>query len=129
MDQDEKNNIIATFKASLDSIFDEKLKQEKWKEKVNNFNAKVNFAVLVGDGNKEKIYLSLVSENGEVNLSPGMIDDADFELAATFDVFFNIATGEANAILALLMGKLKVKNLLKNFKKVLFLQKFLVLEK
>jgi hypothetical protein len=135
MDEDEKNNILATFKASLDSIFKEKLEDEKWKKKLANFTARVNMAVVCppDEDNKsstaEKIYLHIVVDKGAITVGIGKLDDAEFELAASFALFFTVATGDASAVKALFSGALKATNMLKNLKKLLFMQKLLVLEK
>nr|MDO8118961.1 SCP2 sterol-binding domain-containing protein [Candidatus Sigynarchaeota archaeon] len=130
MDQDEINNLLETFKASLDSIFQEKLESETWREKLKGFSAKVNIAIVAKEGVKiENIYVHIIAQGTNISVTPGKIDDAEFELAASFETFFNIATGSANSILELLKGKLKVKEMLKNMKKVLFLNKLMVLEK
>ncbi len=137
MNDNEKSNITATFKASLDSIFKEKLAQETWRKKLENFTARVNLGVVCppdeGDaaGAKEdKIYLHIIADKGALTVDPGKLDDADFELAASFALFFNVATGEASSIKAMFSGALKAKGqVLKNIKKLLFLQKLLILEK
>nr|MDO8085974.1 SCP2 sterol-binding domain-containing protein [Candidatus Sigynarchaeum springense] len=137
MNENEKNNITETFKASLDSIFKEKLEQEKWRKKLENFTARVNLAVVcppdeaAGAGAKEdKIYLHIIADKGTLSVAPGKLDDADFELAASFEIFFNVATGDASAVKAMFSGALKTSGkVLKNIKKLLFLQKLLILEK
>ncbi|MEX2684731.1 MAG: SCP2 sterol-binding domain-containing protein [Candidatus Sigynarchaeota archaeon] len=137
MNENEKNNITETFKASLDSIFKEKLAQEKWRKKLEKFNARVNLAVVcppdegAGAGAKEdKIYLHIIADKGALSVEPGKLDDADFELAASFEIFFNVATGDASAIKAMFSGALKTSGkVLKNISKLLFLQKLLILEK
>ncbi len=130
MDEDEITNLVETFKASLDSIFQEKLESKPWQEKLQGFSARVNIAIVAKEGIKiENIYVHIIANGLDISVTPGKLDDAEFELAASFETFFNIATGDANSILELLKGKLKVKNMLKNMKKVLFLNKLLVLEK
>ncbi|MBN2153754.1 MAG: SCP2 sterol-binding domain-containing protein [Candidatus Lokiarchaeota archaeon] len=136
MDETEKNNITETFKASLDSIFKEKLEQEKWRKKLENFTARVNLAVVcppdeanAGGAKDDKIYLHIVADKGAISVEPGKLDDAEFELAASFALFFTVATGEASAVKALFSGALKATNMLKKIKKLLFMQKLLVLDK
>jgi putative sterol carrier protein len=137
MNDDEKNNILATFKASLDSIFKEKLENEEWRKKLANYTARVNLAVVcppdegAAAGTKDdKIYMHIVADKGAIVVEPGKLDDAEFELAASFAIFFNVATGEASSIKAMFSGALKAKGqVLKNIKKLLFLQKLLILEK
>jgi putative sterol carrier protein len=137
MNDDEKSNITATFKASLDSIFKEKLEDEKWRKKLATFTARVNLAVVCppdeNDANsskEDKIYLHIVCDKGTIAVEPGRLSDADFELAASFALFFTVATGEASAVKAMFAGALKASGtVLKNIKKLLFMQKLLVLEK
>ncbi|NMC06294.1 MAG: SCP2 sterol-binding domain-containing protein [Candidatus Lokiarchaeota archaeon] len=135
MDEIERENVLATFKASLDSIFKEKLEQEKWKKQIDRFNARVNLGIVcppdesVGGVTEDKIYMHVVIDKGTIIVEPGRLDDADFELSASFAVFFTVATGEASAVKALFSGALKATRMLKNLKKLLFMQKLLVLEK
>ena len=127
MSEYEKENIVATFRSSLNSIFQEKLAKENWQEKVAKLAARVNIAVMVGKN--DKAYLHVIVDNGKISVEPGKLDDANFELAATFETFFNVASGTANPIVMLLSGKLKTKNALKNLAKLLAIQKLLILEK
>ncbi|MHA1794104.1 MAG: SCP2 sterol-binding domain-containing protein [Promethearchaeota archaeon] len=130
LDQQEKENIQATFIASLESIFSEKIQEEKWKKKLKNYNAKVNFTILGGDGSEEDhVHVSMTAKEGQIKLEPGKHDEPDFELIATFDIFFGIATGTINSIGAMLKGKLKATKMLKNLKNILILQKLLILKK
>ena len=137
MNDNEKSNVTETFLASLNSIFKEKLDQESWRKKLADFKARVNLAVVcppdegVAAGAKEdKIYLHIIADKGALTVEPGKLDDADFELAASFELFFTVATGEANSIKAMFSGALKAKGqVLKNIKKLLLLQKLLILEK
>lgn len=135
MDDNEKENIMATFKASLDSIFKEKLDQEKWRKKLENFTARVNLAVVCPpeEGAKgspeEKIFLHVIADKGTLTVGTGKLDDAEFDLAASFALFFTVATGEASAVKALFSGALKATHMLKNMKKLLIMQKLMVLEK
>lgn len=127
MTEEEKENIIATFKASLDSIFQEKLSKETWRKKIAKFAARVNIAIQVE--NKDKAYLHVIVDKGTISAEPGKLDDANFELISNFETFFNIASRTANPIKMLLLGKLKAKNALKNLGKLLMVQKLLILEK
>ena len=127
MSEDEKENIIATFKSSLDSIFQEKLAKEKWREKIAKFSARVNIAIIIGEN--DKAYLHVIVDNGKITVEPGKLADANFELASTFEIFFNVASGTANPIKMLLSGKLKAKNAGKYLSKLLVIQKLLILEK
>ncbi len=136
MDENEKQNVLATFKASLDSIFKEKIEDEKWRKKLANFTARVNMAVVCPpDDNAakgspgEKIFLHIICDNGAITVEPGKLDDAEFELSASFALFFTVATGESSAVKSLFSGALKATNMLKKIKKLLFMQKLLVLEK
>ncbi|MHA1848037.1 MAG: SCP2 sterol-binding domain-containing protein [Promethearchaeota archaeon] len=131
MDIDEINNIKATFKASLDAIFIEKLEKEEWKKKLKNVKAYINLIILNNekDGNEqERIYMGLKIENGSITLEDRKLTPSDFDLEATFDTFFKIAIKKENAIVAMLKGKLKIKRMLGNLKKIMLLQKLLTLE-
>lgn len=126
---DEKENIRATFKASLESIFNEKLEKDKWKEKIQDLTFSVNIIVQAGDGSLEdEVYLHIDINKGEIEVHDGKVEDAIFSLKAPFEVLFSIATGELKATKALLKRKLKVTRLLRNLRKVLLLQKLMVLE-
>jgi putative sterol carrier protein len=136
MNDDEKANIIATFKASLDSIFQEKLAQEKWRKKLQKFQARVNLAVTSapdetssGPAALDKVYMHIIADKGTISVEPGKLDNADFELAATFELFFTVATGDASAVKALINGSLKASNALLKLNKLLLLNKLLVLER
>ncbi|MHA1680730.1 MAG: SCP2 sterol-binding domain-containing protein [Promethearchaeota archaeon] len=130
LEETEKENIQATFKASLDSIFEEKLAQEKWQKKLETYKAKVNFIIVADGGDPEDdVYLSLIAGDGKLEVGTEKLEDADFSLSASFEILFNIATGSMNATIALLKGKLKASKAFKNLKKLLVLQKLLVLDK
>ena len=130
MDQHEKNNIIETLQSSLDSVFQEKLQSESVRSKLEDVHAKVNVAVISNDKqDPERAHVSIIIENGTITVQNGKLPDAHLELAASFETFFTIATGALNSTKALLVGKLKVKGGFKHLKKLLLLQKLLVLDR
>lgn len=128
MDDHEKDNISATLIASLDSVFQEKLRDEAWQAKLKGLSTKVNIAVISSQpGDLDRAHVSIIIDNGSITVQPGALPDADFELAATFETFFTIATGALGSVKALLGGKLKVKRGGRNASKLLLLSKLLVL--
>lgn len=125
----EQENMQATFKASLDSIFAEKLKQEKWRRKLEGKEVAVQFVLVVkGEDGKEEVPVKLVLKGSDVLVEPGKLEQKGLEMHAGFDTFFGIATGTMNAVVAALTGKLKVKGLGGNLKNMLLLQKLMVLD-
>nr|MDO8109200.1 SCP2 sterol-binding domain-containing protein [Candidatus Sigynarchaeota archaeon] len=127
MDEYEKNNVISMFTASLDGIFKEKLAEPKWHDGMEKFSARVNFRLVTGSD--DEVYVYLIAKDGKFTVEPGKLADSNFELAASFEIYFNISIGSADATKALFKGALKAKHGFKNIKKLLYLQKLLILEK
>ncbi|HME50725.1 MAG TPA: SCP2 sterol-binding domain-containing protein [Candidatus Lokiarchaeia archaeon] len=127
MSEEEKANILATFRSSLDSIFQEKLTLEKWQTKLKNFNVRVNMVALVGPN--DKAYLHVIIENGKITVDLGKLDDAEIEISALFDTFFKISSLQVNPLKMLITRKVKVKTSLKNLGKLLTVQNLMIIEK
>lgn len=76
----------------------EKRQSEKWRPKLEKFDARVNFALRCTE--EDVVYVHLIAKDGQFDVAPGKLDDYDLELRATPEdlMFFTNATYSTTAM-------------------------------
>jgi len=96
MEESEKQNLYATFKAVIESIIDEKRKNPKSNKKLQKLVAGVNLGLQV-----EKDYyfwLNLKAKGGKFELNIGRLDEYDFQLCAAPEDLMFFCNGENSIV-------------------------------
>ncbi len=131
MDTADQERFFETFKSIIDSVVAEKRQIEKWKKKLNSFNAVVQFKLRIeGD---TYFYCHLIAKGGNYDLKQGPIEPYDLELGATPEDLMYF-TNQSFSTMDMLFKKnkfgekrLQVKKGGRNVTKLLALSKLLVL--
>jgi len=104
MEEYQKNNLFATFNGIIQSIIEDKKKNPKNLENINNFKAKINIGLLI---EKDYIFwLNLMAENGKYTLEKGTLEYFDFGIVSAPEDMMAFCTGE-NSVLHMLRKKNK----------------------
>ena len=75
MEESEKENLYLTFKGAIASIIQDKLKNPKNIELINEFNAKFNLGLQIEE--EYYFWLNIIAENGNYKLERGKLEEFD----------------------------------------------------
>ena len=102
MKEEEKDNLFATFRQTIDSIIIDKWKYPKNEKLLNNFNAKINLGLQM----EEDLYfwVNLLAENGNYSLNRGRLDEYDLEVMAEPIDLLYFSSGD-NSIITMMTKK------------------------
>ena len=96
MEESEKENLFATFKAVIESIVEEKRNNPKSNKKLQKLVAGVNLGLQI-----EKDYyfwLNLKAKGGKFELNMGKLDEYDFQLLAAPEDLMFFCNGENSTV-------------------------------
>ena len=102
MKDEEKENLFITFQHTIESIINDKRKNPKNQEMLENFKAKVNLGLQIDEDSY--FWMNLEAENGNYSLNRGKLDEYDLELMSTPEDLLFFSNGE-NSTLNMLMKK------------------------
>lgn len=102
MKEEEKDNLFATFRQTIDSIIIDKWKYPKNEKLLNNFNAKINLGLQM----EEDLYfwVNLLAKNGNYSLNRGRLDEYDLEVMAEPIDLLYFSSGD-NSIITMMTKK------------------------
>lgn len=91
MDDSSQANLFYTIKAVINGVIEDKKSNEKMREKLEDFNAKLN----IGLQTEEDfiLWVNLIAENGNFQVERGKIDEYDLELIFKKNKFNKETTG------------------------------------
>ena len=104
MEESEKENLFATFKAVIESIFWDKRNNPKNIKMLDDFQARLNIGLHV----EANFYLwvNLVAKNGKNIVNKGKLEEFDLEIMATPEDLMFFSNGE-NSTLNMMLKKNK----------------------
>ena len=102
MKEQEKENLFRTFSAVIESIIREKRETQKYRDLLEEFEARINLDLQVEED--YYFHLNLVFHDGEVSLNRGELDEYDLKLLSSPEAMMFFANGE-NSILHMLFKK------------------------
>ncbi|MHA1914591.1 MAG: hypothetical protein ACW986_16225 [Promethearchaeota archaeon] len=102
MKEEEKENLFFTFQQTIESVIADKKKNPKNEKKLNNFNARINLGLHIG----EDLYfwMNLVAEEGNFTVNKEKLKVYDLELIATPEDLLFFTNGE-NSTLNMMIKK------------------------
>lgn len=102
MKEEEKDNLFATFRQTIESIILDKWKYPKNEKLLNNFNAKINLGLQM----EEDLYfwVNLLAKNGNYSLNRGRLDEYDLEVMAEPEDLIYFSSGD-NSIITMITKK------------------------
>lgn len=102
MKEEEKDNLFATFRQTIESIILDKWKYPKNDKLLNNFNAKINLGLQM----EEDLYfwMNLLAKNGNYSLNRGRLDEYDLEVMADPEDLIYFSSGD-NSIITMMTKK------------------------
>ncbi|MFW9820963.1 MAG: hypothetical protein ACFFE5_15255 [Candidatus Thorarchaeota archaeon] len=104
MDETEKENLFATIKAVIESIFWDKRNNPKNIKMLDEFQARLNIGLHVESD--FYLWVNLVAKNGKNTINEGKLEDFDLEIMATPEDLLFFSNGE-NSILNMMLKKNK----------------------
>ena len=136
MEEAEKENLYITFKGVIDSIIDDKRKNPKNLDLIDNFEARINLGLQMED--EFIFWLNLVAIDGNYSLKRGKLDEYDLELISAPEDMMYFSNGQYSTLHMMFkknkFGKTKLRfskgsNGKRNLGLLLKLPKILVLDK
>ena len=136
MEESEKENLFITFKGVIESIIDDKRKNPKNVDMIDNFEAVINLGLQVEEN--FIFWLNLVANNGSYALNRGKLEDYDLEIVSAPEDMMYFSNGQYSTLHMMLrknrFGRRKLQfsrgsNGKRNLGLLLKLPKILVLDK
>ena len=136
MEESEKENLFITFKGVIESIIDDKRKNPKNVDMIDNFMATINLGLQVEED--FIFWVNLVAKNGSYALNRGKLDEYDLEIVSAPEDMMYFSNGQYSTIHMMLkknrFGNRKLQfskgsNEKRNLGLLLKLPKILVLDK
>ena len=136
MEESEKENLFITFKGVIESIIDDKRKNPKNVDMIDNFMATINLGLQVEED--FIFWVNLVAKNGSYALNRGKLDEYDLEIVSAPEDMMYFSNGQYSTIHMMLkknrFGRRKLQfsrgsNGKRNLGLLLKLPKILVLDK
>ena len=136
MEESEKENLFITFKGVIESIIDDKRKNPKNIDMIDNFEGRINLGLLVEED--YIFWLNLVAKDGSYLLNRGKLDEYDLEIVSAPEDMMYFSNGQYSTLHMMLkknrFGNRKLQfskgsNGKRNLGLLLKLPKILVLDK
>jgi len=107
MEESEKNNLFITFKGVIESIIDDKRKNPKNEDTLNNLNARINLGLHVEED--YIFWVHLIADNGNYTLGRDKLEEYDLEVISTPEDMMYFSNGE-NSTLHMILKKNRFGN-------------------
>lgn len=96
MEELEKANLYTTFKGVIDSIIDDKRKNPKNLDLIDNFKAKINLGLQMEED--YIFWLSLVAKDGIYSLKRGKLEEYDLEIISAPEDMMYFSNGQYSTL-------------------------------
>lgn len=135
MDEAEQETLFLTFKAVIEDVIADKRKNPKNTKTLDEFQARINIGLHVEE--EFILWVNLIAENGQYQISKGMLDEYDLELIADPEDLMYFTNGQYSTMKMMLTKNRFSKRRLRykggttgrNLGKLLKLRDILVLDK
>ena len=136
MEESEKENLFITFKGVIESIIDDKRKNPKNLDMVDNFEGRINLGLQVEED--FIFWLNLVAKDGSYTLNRGKLDNYELEIISAPEDMMYFSNGQYSTLHMMLKKNrfgnrklqfIKGSNGKRNLGILLKLPKILVLDK
>ena len=136
MEESEKENLFITFKGVIESIIEDKRKNPKNLDMIDNFEGRINLGLQVEED--FIFWLNLVAKEGSYTLKRGKLDEYDLEIVSAPEDMMYFSNGQYSTLHMMLkknrFGRRKLQfskssDGKKNLGLLLKLPKILVLDK
>ena len=96
MEKSEQENLFITFKGVIESIIEDKRKNPKNRELIDNFKIKLNIGLQV---TKDfYLWVNVLAENGVYSVSKGKLTEYDLEVMASPEDMLYFSNGEYSTL-------------------------------
>ena len=96
MEESEKENLFITFKGVIESIIDDKRKNPKNIDMIDNFEGRINLGLQVEED--FIFWLNLVAKDGSYLLNRGKLDEYDLEIVSAPEDMMYFSNGQYSTL-------------------------------